>query len=112
MATDLTTLRALYTATRTARAAGASLDTSHLTAMLDGAPANVVAAFAPLMNLTAEQLTAKIAADRHYWTVTAREQERAYLAALAKRRSAAKARNDRHEARRLAREAAATITEG
>lgn len=111
MTTDLATLRALYVTTRNERAAGAQIDTNHVVALLVGAPADVVAAFAPLLNLTAAELAAKIAADVHHWTVTAPAKERAYLAALAKRRTAAKAREDRREAARLARETAATVTE-
>ena len=47
MNTDLATLRALYVTTRNERAMGAQIDTRHVFGMLEGAPADVLAAFAP-----------------------------------------------------------------
>ncbi len=103
-------LRALYVSTRNAIAAGFAVDHYGVAMAVHGAPANVVDAFEALLGVTSGTLARLMAQG----IVDARRMEdafRARMAARAKAQRAAAERNARIDARRLAREAAATITE-
>ena len=103
-------LRAAYADTRNALAMGLPVDHSALVSTVHGAPANVVAAFEALLGWA----PGTIAARHAQGIADARRMEdafRARMAARAKAQRAAAERNARIDARRLAREAAATITE-
>lgn len=100
-------LRALYADCRNAKRDGLSIDRATVVAMVSGADAKIVAAFDALLG-------GSIAADAAQGIADARRMEdtfRANMAARAKAQRAAAERNARADARRLAREAAATITE-
>jgi len=108
--TNTATLRAAYATLRNAINAGLAVDRYGVAMTVHGADANVVDAFEALLGVTSGTLAALIAqgiADERRME----DSFRATMVARAKAQRAAAERNARADARRLAREAAATITE-
>ena len=115
MSTNLSDLRACYAAARAELARGLSVDHSDIEARIGLTPRGEVrdraaAAFEALFGWAPGTMEARIA--RTIETMRRGEEKvHAGFRADARRRAQAKAREERREAARLARETAATITE-
>ncbi len=107
METNLTAIRALYTDCRNAKRDGLPVDHATVVSMVGTAAPEIVAAFDALLGANIAADYARMIED----TRRAAEKRAATLRAERATMLRAAERNARCDARRLAREAAATITE-